>query len=382
MLNAKVALLTNFVTPNRRCLYEELGRRIRELRIYVSTPMERNRRWRVDWGPLSVTVQRTITFSRSRRYGPGLREISYVHVPLDTAWVLRRFEPDIIISTELGARTLFALAHRMRRKNTKILGWVTVSEHTERTCSRSRELVRRAILRRVDGTLVNGHSARSYVIKLGVPPKSVFFGRYTTDPIFFQPSALGRERPVRPRLLYVGSLTPLKGVLEFLGAISAWAKMRPERAVDFWVAGEGPLREQAARLVMPANISLQCLGYVEYDRLPFVYGQCDFLAFPTLADEWGLVVNEAFASGVPVLGSVFSQAVTELVEEGVTGWVFRPDCPAEIHRAIERALETGPEALLKMRAACRERASRYLPSIVADEILDSLERCRAHPNGS
>ena len=49
------------------------------------------------------------------------------------------------------------------------------------------------------------------------------------------------------------------------------------------------------------------------------------LVFPTLADEWGLVVNEALAAGVPVLGSLYSQAVEELVRDGENGWTFRPD---------------------------------------------------------
>ena len=54
-----------------------------------------------------------------------------------------------------------------------------------------------------------------------------------------------------------------------------------------------------------------------------VYAKASLFAFPTLADEWGVVVNEAMAAGLPVLGSIYSQAVEELVEDGVSGWVFR-----------------------------------------------------------
>ena len=61
-----------------------------------------------------------------------------------------------------------------------------------------------------------------------------------------------------------------------------------------------------------------------HERMAEVYAKASLFAFPTLADEWGVVVNEAMAAGLPVLGSIYSQAVEELVEDGVSGWVFRP----------------------------------------------------------
>ena len=62
------------------------------------------------------------------------------------------------------------------------------------------------------------------------------------------------------------------------------------------------------------------------------------MLFPTLSDTWGLVVNEAMAMGLPVLGSVKSQAVTELIEDGVSGWWFDPTSPQDLERAVDRAL--------------------------------------------
>ena len=53
---------------------------------------------------------------------------------------------------------------------------------------------------------------------------------------------------------------------------------------------------------------------------------------PTLADEWGLVVNEAMASGLPVLGSVYSQAAHELCGDGIE---MAPISPVLIHLPCE-----------------------------------------------
>ena len=64
------------------------------------------------------------------------------------------------------------------------------------------------------------------------------------------------------------------------------------------------------------------VSHVPYDRDTSVYSEAGALVLPTLADQWGMVVGEALASGLPVIGSIASQAVTEIVEENVTGWTF------------------------------------------------------------
>ena len=108
-------------------------------------------------------------------------------------------------------------------------------------------------------------------------------------------------------------------------------------------------------------------------RLKDVYADAGILAFPTLADEWGLVVNEAMAAGLPVLGSLYGQSVEELVTEGETGWTFRPDFPDEFDSALGRALATPPAELDRMRAAARERAARVTPQSVAASICSGIE---------
>ena len=77
------------------------------------------------------------------------------------------------------------------------------------------------------------------------------------------------------------------------------------------------------------------------------------LAFPTLADDWGLVVTEAMASGLPVLGSIYSQAVEELVRDGESGWLFRPDSSDDVEAKLNSALTTSAERSRDMGAAAR-----------------------------
>ena len=143
--------------------------------------------------------------------------------------------------------------------------------------------------------------------------------------------------------------------------------------MDFSIAGDGPLHAALATFSAPPNLSTKLLGHVPYDRLPEVYAQSGLLAFPTLADEWGMVVVEAMASGLPVLGSVYSQAVDELVVDGETGWTFRPDHPSEVKAAIHRALSESNEQLDRSGLVARQGVKTMTPVAMADQIVAAAD---------
>jgi glycosyltransferase involved in cell wall biosynthesis len=85
-----------------------------------------------------------------------------------------------------------------------------------------------------------------------------------------------------------------------------------------------------------------------------------------------VVVNEAMAAGLPVLGSLYSQAVEELVVDGVTGWTFRPDRQEELLAALDRVFSTPPDSLEQIRIKDREQIQYLTPEFVADRVLDAI----------
>jgi glycosyltransferase involved in cell wall biosynthesis len=172
-------------------------------------------------------------------------------------------------------------------------------------------------------------------------------------------------------LLYVGRLVELKGLAPFLKVLVHWSKQHPEREIELWFAGDGPV-QPVLESIETASVSLKFLGTVPYQQMPDIYACADVLIFPTLADEWGLVVNEAMAAGVPVLGSLYSQAVEELVEDGVNGWTFHPDRPAEVFAALDRVLQISPHVLQELREAATSKALELSPDKVAGRYLKAI----------
>ncbi len=373
----RVVLMQNFVAPYRVPLYESLAARLDALRVLVSVPMEPDRDWAVEWGSLDVVVQRTLTLRRPYRDPLGFTRELQVHVPLDTLPRLLRFRPDAVISVELGARSVQAAVYRLLRPRSRLVLWCKLSEHSERAWGPLRRGLRRLLLRRADAVMVNGESGARYVAGFGVPDRRIHRLNQPVDVARFAAVPRLRDEGLVVRVLCAGTLTARKGVPAFLRALVDWAAAHPGRTVEMWWLGGGEERAALEAAALPPNLSQHFCGSVPYADVPAIYAQCDLLAFPSLLDEWGLVVNEAMAAGLPVLGSVLAQAVTELVEEGRTGWCFDPRQDATLRDALARALDTPPARMRAMRAAARARIATVTPEDAARRILLALERPEA-----
>jgi glycosyltransferase involved in cell wall biosynthesis len=368
----RVALLTNFIAPYRLPLLEELRDRVSALRVFLSTPMENERQWEVDWGTLDVKVQRSLSWGGNYHDTLGFSRKLQMHFPYDTLPQLSRYKPDVVISSELGMRSAQAALYRTLSRDTPLLIWATLSEHSERCWGTARKTLRRSILSRADGVLVNGESGARYIRHFGLPDNRIFRVNQPVDVQPFAKVSNARARGPVLRLLHSGALTPRKGLTGFMRILLAWATRHQDKAFDICWVGDGEDRAALAAMELPPNVQQRFLGYQPYSNLPKIYAEADMLVFPSLMDEWGLVVNEAMASGLPVLGSIYSQAVEELVEDGVTGWTFDPVVEAKVEAALDRAFMTPPSTLYAMGDAARCRIMTLTPASASDCIVRAI----------
>ena len=358
----RIALLTNFIPPYRVGLFEEIARRAGELRVLVSTHMESNRQWTPDWGSLDVVVQRKLTLQRVWKTR-SFHEDYELHIPYDTIAQLKRYRPDVILTGEMGARSIQAVAYARMRKTPVVL-WAMLSEHTESERGSLRRFVRSNLVRQVNAIIVNGESGARYFQRMGVPDSKLVRVNQSLDMSAFMQIPVDRPVQTPRRILHVGTVSERKGVQILLDALA-----RVRAPYELTLVGDGPLRTELSRRT-PANV--HWIGNVPYEQLPQFYAQADVLVFPSLGDEWGLVVNEALAAGVPVLGSSYAQSVEELIHDGVNGWSFTPNTADRTAVALERALQTPNEQLQRMRLAARESVQHLTPEAAAERIVETL----------
>jgi len=132
-----------------------------------------------------------------------------------------------------------------------------------------------------------------------------------------------KEREPYPKylLLYVGQLIRRKGIIQVLKALNILG----DPDIGFIIVGSGS-EEKNLKIFCKEN-KLQNVFFKEFQQqeiLPKYYALADVFILPSFEEVWGLVVNEALASGLYVLSSKYAGASYDLIKEGWNGEIFDP----------------------------------------------------------
>jgi glycosyltransferase involved in cell wall biosynthesis len=148
--------------------------------------------------------------------------------------------------------------------------------------------------------------------------------------------------PAEPVVLYAGRHIPEKRVTTLVPAIARARSSIPDLRCEIF--GDGPDRPEVIRQIAAAGLEgvVEAPGFVDQDRVERSLASALCLVLPSRREGYGLVVVEAAARGVPsivVAGS--DNAATELIAEGVNGFVVSSASPDDIASAIVRVHDAG-----------------------------------------
>lgn len=362
---AHVAVLTNYLTPHHWKQLQAASQRVNRMSVLLSTEMEPNRNWTPDWGMLDVQVQKNVMLTRKWRHKAGFEEDNYVHIPWDTIKRLRQLKPDIIISYEMGMRTLFSSMYRSMHDDCRLIMVANVSEHTEQGRGALRPWLRRYLKTHVDFVTYNGPSCKRYLLDQGHDENKLVYFPYQHD-VAKVWSGEHDFDTLPSRLFFCGSLSDRKGIVRFTNALATWCRENPDRQIELVIGGDGPLRMVIETMHRPGNLTLTLLGPIDTNTIRECYGSCDVTVFPTFADEWGMVVNESLGSGTPILSSCYAQSTEALVRDDRNGWIFDPRNQQSVRHGLDRALNTPTSLMKQMSHDARESVCHLTPDYNAD----------------
>ena len=372
-LPLRVVMLLNYIPLHFMSAMNLLAARVERLTFLLSVTMESSRDWNPEFGALEVKVQKSISLPVKHQHPFGFDYPSKLLIPVSTWNDLRHLRPDVVVSLEVGPRTLQAFFLRWLGLRYKLVVQVRESEITAMSRGRLRIMLRKFILPRVDQVLVNGESGRRHVRDCGVRDENITIVPSGTDTVHFGGNVITKSDSTELKLLYVGALIPLKGIIPFARILRDEAG-RSKRRIRWQVIGRGADEAELRSMDWPPNCIFEMGGACKYHELPRIYAENDVFVMPSLADEWGMVVNEAMASGLPVLGCTGTQAVEELVKPGENGWIYQPGDEAGLRQALREMLNTEPTSLLAMGNAARQVALECSDRMTAERILEALQK--------
>lgn len=287
-----------------------------------------------------------------------------------------------------------------------INGWATKSEWLAvRTCYRSRI----PMLIRGDSTLIDHRPLGTRIAKRLVLGKWIprftryltvgklneeyyeFYGadrrrfipvRHFVDNDWFAAQA-GAARARRDEIRASWQIAP--DALVFLFAGKLIDKKQPMLALDAFrrvsagrtglhllIAGDGALREQCERYAQDHRLSVTFAGFLNQGGMPNAYAASDVLVLPSARQEtWGLVVNEAMASGLPAIVSDKVGCAPDLVSPGETGDVFPSGNSEALAAAMDR-LAGSAGRLVELGNTARERIRHYSLDAATDNTVTAI----------
>ncbi len=159
------------------------------------------------------------------------------------------------------------------------------------------------------------------------------------------------------RLGFIGRIHPSKGVELLLSEIGRL----PLGKWNLLIAGSGePLYVDEIRRTFP-NPSVSFGGWMSTADF---FSQIDVLVVPALWEEpLGRVIYESYAHGIPVVAARRG-GIPEIVDIGITGWLFEPDTPGDLVRQLQEIVAQ-PESARILGESCREKARLFLPELCA-----------------
>ena len=223
-----------------------------------------------------------------------------------------------------------------------------------------------ALLHRYAAHLAVGQRARQYLRAHGIPATRIYASPHSVDNGFFADAAARHLTETgRPDARQAYGFTPGDFVVLFVGkltgrkrsplAIEAVARLGPAAAL--LVVGHGDRADERRADATRLGVRATWTGFLNQRDLGRAYAAADCLVLPSAAESWGLVVNEAMATGLPAVVSDVAGCAPDLVTPGETGEIFRSGDVGDLAAALERVRQRGGRAT--MAAACRTRAAAH-----------------------
>jgi len=357
----RIAVVIERIGPYHRARMEALARRVPALAVEICA---RDETYPWETEP-NCRVARTTLFATLAE----ARMIPRLRTAVDRA--LEAFGPDVVAvpgwSQPAG---LLALAWARARGVPAVL--MSDSQATDSRRVAAAEAVKRAVVALASAGLVGGRTHADYLAALGMPRNRIALGYDVVDNAHFARGADAARQDAGTRraldlperyILALARFVEKKNLGALIEAHARWFAAAPD-PVPLVLAGDGPLRSALERA---AGRHVVIRPFAGYHSLPALYGLAEGFVLSSVVEQWGLTVNEAMASGCPVIASDRAGVTAELVEDGVTGIVAPPTVDG-LAAALARLAEVDRCALAE---AARRRIAGWTPERFADGMLEA-----------
>lgn len=304
--------------------------------------------------------------------------------------VLEAVSPDLVLVHGYGDASALAAAcwARFRGRPAVLMSESTFIDKSRNVwVERCKSVLLPALYSRV---LVGGRRSFQYALRLGFRPDQIFCGYNVVGNDFYSAGVAelrARSKPDAYGLsghyfLFVGRLAPEKNLAFLLRCFGQYRSNGGDW--DLVLVGAGPLESSLKEQVAgsPYASFVHFAGFKNGAELLPYYAFAGCFVLPSIKEPWGLVVNEAMASGLPVLVSNRCGSGEDLVERGGNGFIFDPESEPELAELMQRISSAPGSERARLGARSAEVIQRFSPERFASAVRGIAESCGASGHDS
>jgi len=342
----KVVLVTNTRTPYRDPVYALLDQfEDNDVTVLYCAQYEPNRKlWDLE-SPSFKHVFLKENFNTKKGSG-------YVHNNTDVWKHLKEIKPDVVVTTGFNPTFLYAwlftLLHR-KKHITLFDDWL----FTQASLTFLHKIVRKIVFTFSHAFVGPGIKTAQLYKSYGIKSDRIFFSHLCANRNVFTLNKSFEERNYD--LMFSGRFHEDKLPFFFADVANGVKKHIPNLKV--LVLGSGPEKDAFLKKLDNYGIDYDYPGFIQPNLLPNYYSDARLFLFTTRFDPWGVVGNEALASGTPVLTTNYAGVADDLVKQDVNGYVLDVDVQTWVDRAV--ALLQNQEKWQQLSHASLESLNEY-----------------------
>jgi glycosyltransferase involved in cell wall biosynthesis len=307
----KIAIVTGSLAPYASRLYSAFAERCGvDVTVMQCAVVEPGRQWQLPVEPRF----RLISLPGFRRHRS---DVSHIYFNPSVIRELARLKPDRIVIDSFSPTMILAALYGISTGTPYVLAIEGSRDIDPGETSRPHAKARRFFAMRADAGSCTSYAAREMMVSWGLTRERTAIVPHAGS--WPAPASI-RDFDERPYdLLLCGTLNDRKNPLFIADVIDLF--VREGRRPSVRIIGDGALLGALAHRLGAAGVDAKFDGYLQHEAIVDAYQSAKVLVFPTTADTWGLVANEALLCGTPVLASPHAVSSRELVQAFGTGLV-------------------------------------------------------------
>ena len=323
-----------------------------------------------------------------RYYSVNLtKKVKYpIAIPLSirATRVINYFKPDVIHLHHPFVLSMPAIMYAAKLKIPKILTIHTQYERYAYYISPIPKVITNEAIRRIIFNLANkvdvittpSHSMKDFISKYGVKKEMVVIPN-AIDLSLFQEKKDDYSNKLKDQiglqendivLLYVGRISFEKNIDKIIKAMKILQK-RNVTNIKLLLVGDGNATKKIKEMVHSLNLNemVKFVGMVDNEIVKYYYSLSDIFVFASTSETFGMVIIEAFASGVPVL-AVKAPGVIDIVTDRLDGILVEEDV-FQFAENLEMLVKN-KDLRSKLSNGALNKAKNYSIANVSDQMLE------------